>query len=75
MAQEFRLKNIDETRNYFTEETKQNEFASKKHRKVCTALNYIEGFLILASTITGCISVSCFSSLIGISAGILSSGV
>ena len=75
MAQEFRLKNTDETKNYFTEETKQNEFAIKKHRKVCTTLNYIEGFLILASTITGCISVSRFSSLIGISAGILSSGV
>ena len=37
---------------------------SKKHKKVCIALNYIEHFLILASTITGCISVSAFASFL-----------
>ena len=31
MTQEFRLKNIDETRNYFLEEIEQNELMSKKH--------------------------------------------
>ena len=66
ISQEFRLKNIDETRNYFLEEIKQNELMSRKHKKVCTTLNYIEHFLILASTITGCISISAFGSLIGI---------
>ena len=35
---------------------------SKKHKKVCTTLNYIEHFLILASTITGCIQISGFGS-------------
>ena len=35
---------------------------SKKHKKVCTTLNYIEHFLILASTITGCIAISSFAS-------------
>ena len=35
MTQEFRLKNIDETRNYFLEEIKQNEWMSRKHKKVC----------------------------------------
>ena len=44
---------------------------SKKHKKVCTTLNYIENFLILAPTITGCISN--FASLLGISIGITSS--
>ena len=39
---------------------------SRKHKKVCTTLNYIEHFLILASTITGCISISAFASLLGI---------
>ena len=39
---------------------------SKKHKKVCTTLNYIECFFVLASTITGCISISNFASLIGI---------
>ena len=48
---------------------------SKKHKRVCTTLDYIEHFLILASIITGCISVSAFSSLIGISIGITSSGI
>ena len=46
---------------------------SKKHKKVCTTLSYIEHFLILASTITGCISISAFTSSIGILVGIKSS--
>ena len=58
MSQEFKLKKIDETKNYFLEEIVQNELMSRKHKKVCTTLNYIEHFLILASTITGCISIS-----------------
>ena len=66
MSQEFRFKKIDETRNYFLEEKVQNELMSRKHKKVCTTLNYIEHFLILASTITGCISISGFASLLGI---------
>ena len=55
ISQEFRLKNIDETRNYLIEEINRNELMSKKHKKNCTALNYIQHFLILACTITGCI--------------------
>ena len=39
---------------------------SKKHKKLFTTLNYIEHCLILASTITGCISISAFASLLGI---------
>ena len=45
---------------------------SKKHKKVCITLNYIEHFFILASTITGCISISAFASLIGIPIEIMS---
>ena len=48
---------------------------SKKHKKVCTTLNYIEHFLILASAIAGCISISAFVSLLGIPIGITSSVV
>ena len=70
ISQEFRLKNIDETRNYLIEEINQNELMSKKHKKVCTTLNYIKHFLILASTITGCISISAFASLSSIPIGI-----
>ena len=57
ISQEFRLKNVDETRNYFLEAITQNELMSKKDKKVCTSLNYIENFLLLASTINGCISI------------------
>ena len=45
----------------------------RKHKKVCATLNYIEHFLILASAITGCISISAFASLIGIPIGVTSS--
>ena len=46
---------------------------SKKPKNICTILNYIEHFLILVSTFTGCISISGFSYLIGIATGITSS--
>ena len=75
ISQEFRLKNKDETRNYFLEEIKQNELLSKKHEKVCTTQNYIEHFLVLASTITGCIQISAFTYLVGIPIGITSSAI
>ena len=45
---------------------------SKKHKKVSTNLNYIEHFLILGSTITGCVSIFDFASLLGITIGITS---
>ena len=46
----------------------------RKHKKVST-INYIELFFILASTITRCISVSTFASLVGIPIGITSSAI
>ena len=46
---------------------------SKEGKSVSTTLNYIEHFFILASTVTGCISISAFASLIGIPLGIASS--
>ena len=39
--QEFRLKNINERRNYSIEEINRNELMRKMHKKVCTTLNYI----------------------------------
>ena len=73
ISQEFRLKNIDETRNYFIEEINQNEWMSKKHKKVCKVLNCIERLLVLISTNTGCVSISAFVCLVGIPTGITSS--
>ena len=57
ISHEFRLKNIGETRNYLN----RKELMSKKHKKVCTTLNHLEHFLILASIITGYNSISVFS--------------
>ena len=75
ISQEFRLKNKDEKMNYFLDEIEQNELMTRKHKKVCTTLNYIEHFLILASAITGCISISAFAFLLGIPIGITSSAI
>ena len=38
ISQEFRLKNIDETKNYSIEEINQNKLVNKKHKKVCSSL-------------------------------------
>ena len=75
ISQEFRLEHIYETRNYFLQKRKRNELIYKKHKKVCITLNYAEHFLILFSTITGCISISVFASLLGSSIGIKSSAI
>ena len=72
---EFRLKNIDETRNYFVEEIDQNELMNNKRKMVCKTIDYIEHFLILVSTVTGRISISTFDSLAGVSIGIMSSAI
>ena len=53
-------------RNYLIEEINQNELISEKHKMICTTLNYIEHFLVVASTITGYVSISTFASLLGI---------
>ena len=61
---EFRLRKIDETRNYLLDEIKRNDLISEKYKKACKYLNYVENLPILSSTITGCISVSAFASLV-----------
>ena len=71
--QEFRIKEIDKTKNYFIEEITQNELISKKHRMFHKILNYTECLLIIASTITGCVSISAFACLLAIPVAIASS--
>ena len=41
ISQKFRLKSIDETRNYFLEEINQSELTSNKHKKVCTFMDQL----------------------------------
>ena len=42
---------------------------SKKYKRICTTLNYIKRFLLLASTVTRFIFISTFASSVGISIG------
>ena len=48
---------------------------SKKHKKLCWVLSYTEHLLILISTVSGCVSISAFASLLGIPIGITSSEI
>ena len=45
---EFRLRKIDETRNYLLDEIRDNDLMSEKYKKICKYLNYAENLLILA---------------------------
>ena len=69
---DFRLKKIDEMRNY---EIKHNDLISEKYKKIFKYLSYVENLLILASTITSYVSVSAFNSLVDINVSITSSSV
>ena len=61
ISQEFKLKEIDKTRNYFIDKIKQINVIIKKHKKTCMILNYIEHLLLLASRITVFSFFSCYS--------------
>ena len=60
---------------YFSEEIEQNELISRKQEKLCTTLTYIELFLILASAVTECNSISASPSLFGIPIKVTSSAI
>ena len=67
----FRLKKLDEIRNYSIEEINENKLLSKKHKIV------VEFWIILITgsmtiSITGCVSISAFDFLIAIPTGIMS---
>ena len=68
-------KKIDEIRNYLIEEINQNELMRKKHKKVCRVSNYIEHVFVGTSTVTRCVFISVFASLVGIAIGIASSEI
>ena len=60
---------------YLIEEENPNELMSKKHKKVCRVLHYIEHSLIAIYIVTGCVSISAFASLVGIPTRIASSTI
>ena len=68
-----RLRKVDETKNYFSDETKHNDLMSEKYKKTCKYLNCVEQLLILVSTVTGCVLISAFASLVATHVSITSS--
>ena len=42
---------------------------------MCGTLNYFEHFVVFVFAVSGCVSISAFASLVGISVGIASSAV
>ena len=48
---------------------------SEKYKKTCKYLNHVEHVLIIASTVTGCVSISAFTSSGCLPDGITSSTV
>ena len=66
ISQEFRLKNIGETRNCFIEKMSQNKLMIKKQKNFCRVLNYVEHLIVSNSAVTGCVYISAFASLDGI---------
>ena len=64
-----------ETRNYLLDEIKHNDLMSEKYKKACKYLNYVENLLILVSTVTGCVSITAFDSLVRVPVGITSSAI
>lgn len=63
---------LKKTGNYFVEEIEKNQLKGKKHKKFCMTIIYTEHFHILSSTITGCISIFNFVSLVSFPRGITS---
>ena len=48
---------------------------SEKYKKTCKYLNYVEHLIILVSTVTDCVSISPFASLVWVPVGITSSAI
>ena len=48
---------------------------SEKYKKTCMYLNYAEHLIILVSTVTDCVSISAFASLVWVPVGITSSAI
>ena len=68
ISPELKMKNKNKAKNFFLNEQSQ---ISNYHKTFSTTLNYIDNFSMLASTVTGCISISGFTYLLGITIRIL----
>ena len=73
VSPELRLRKIDELINL--DEVKHNDLMSEKHKKTCKHLNYVEHLIIFVSTVTDCVSIFSFASLVWVPVGITSSAI
>ena len=48
---------------------------SEKYKKTCKYLHYVENLLTLVSTVTGCVSISAYASLVRVLVNITSSAI
>ena len=49
---EFRLRKIDETRNYLVEEVNHSDLMTENYKKTCKYLSHVKHLLILVSKVT-----------------------
>ena len=73
VEQQFRLKQINEIRDYFVAEIKEREWMSKRLSKYIAFFDYFNKSLIVLFATTGSISIASFATVIEAPAGIASS--
>ena len=70
--QQFRLKRINEIRDYFVAEIKERNLMRKRLSKYIASFDYFDKSLILLSVTTSSISIASFATVIGAPVGIVS---
>ena len=70
--QQFRLKKINEVKDYFVAEIKERQLMSKRLSKYIASFEYCDKLLIILSVTTGSISVASFATVTGAPVGIVS---
>ena len=70
--QQFRLKKINKTKDYFVAEIKKRELMSKRLSKYIASFDYFDKSLIALSAATGSISIASFTTVIGAPIGMMS---
>ena len=69
--QQFRLKNLNEIKDYFSAEIRERELISKNISKYIASLDYFDKSLNVLSILSNSISIASFASVIGVPAGII----
>ena len=69
--QQFRLKNLNEIKDYFSAEIRERELISKNISKYIASLDYFDKSLNVLSILSGSISIASFATVIGAPAGII----